>query len=403
MKKCCVIGLGYIGLPTATILANNNYLVEGIDINKDVVNSINKSKVHFIEKGLQGQLEKAIKSKRLHAKTKPSEADIYLIAVPTPFIESDSPIPKPDLSHIYDSINSIAPLIKKGDLIIIESTCPVGTTEGIVSRLENISKITKEDIFICYCPERVIPGNILSELINNNRIIGGINHQSAVEGENFYKTFCKGELIKTNSNTAEMVKLSENAFRDVNIAFANELSILCEGLNINIYELISLANQHPRVNILDPGCGVGGHCIAVDPWFIVSDNKENAELIKQARFTNLKKNDWVFKKIIKVANELELELKRKPIIGFMGISFKANIDDIRESPALKIVQKFYKLDKTVKICDPNINSLKNIPLSSLDETINQSDLIIILVAHDIFKNINILHKKVIDFCGLLKK
>jgi len=403
LKRICVIGLGYIGLPTATILANNSYLVEGIDINEDIVNSINKGKVHFVEKGLKEQLEKAIKSERLCAKTRPSKADIYLIAVPTPFLKECGVVPKPDLSHIYESIDSIAPLIKKGDLIIIESTCPVGTTENVISRIVNLSKVSKDEFFICYCPERVIPGNILYELINNDRVIGGINKRSSDEGEIFYKSFCKGKIIKTNSNTAEMVKLSENAFRDVNIAFANELSILCEELNINVDELINLANHHPRVNILKPGCGVGGHCIAVDPWFIVSNNEENAELIKQARFTNLKKTNWVFNKIKNISKELELELKRKPIIGFMGISFKANIDDIRESPALKIVEKFYKFDKTIKICDPNINFLKNFPLNSLDETIYQADILIILVAHDIFKKINLSKKRIVDFCGILKK
>ena len=403
MKKCCVIGLGYIGLPTATILANNNYLVEGIDINENVVNSVNKGKIHFVEKGLQYELEKAILSRRFTARTKPSKSDIYLIAVPTPFIKGGGVIPKPDLSHIFESIDSISPLIKKGDLIIIESTCPVGTTESIISRIENLSKISRDEIFICYCPERVIPGNILQELINNDRVIGGINKESAFEGESFYKTFCKGKVIRTTSNTAEMVKLSENAFRDVNIAFANELSILCEKLNINTDELIRLANHHPRVNILNPGCGVGGHCIAVDPWFIVSNNEENAELIKQARLTNLKKNDWVLNKIKQRTKELELELKRKPTIGFLGIAFKANIDDVRESPALKIIEKFYKFDKKIKICDPNVNSLKDLPLHSLDETLIQADILILLVAHDIFKNINITKKRVLDFCGFIKK
>ena len=336
MKRICVIGLGYIGLPTAILFALKGFKVLGFDINPLIVKNINKGKTHIVEKDLDKSLREVIKNKSFIAKTEPSEAEIFIISVPTPHYLGKDKIYFPDLSMIIDAINSIMSLLKKNDLIILESTSPVGTTEMISKLISDNTQFKNSEINLAYCPERVLPGNIFNELRNNDRVIGGINKESSQKAKDLYSSICEGEFFITNTSTAEMVKLSENAFRDVNIAFANELSMICDSINVNVNELINLSNKHPRVKILNPGCGVGGHCIAIDPWFIASQFPEKTPLIQQARDVNTKKTLWVLSKIKKLIQNFGEKNVSPPTIGFLGLTYKPNIDDVRESPALKI-------------------------------------------------------------------
>ncbi len=349
---------------------------------------------------LNSQLKNAIEDSKLSAQNKPTYADVFLITVPTPFKSNTSKVPSPDLNYVYSAIESCIPFLKKGNIIIIESTCPVGTTEKINNFLFT-KKVDMGEIHLAYCPERVLPGNILFELVNNDRVIGGINDNSSKIAYDFYKTFCRGNLKISNARTAEMVKLSENAFRDVNLAFANEISMICDKNKIDPFELINLANGHPRVNILNPGCGVGGHCIAVDPWFIVSENKEESRLIYASREVNDKKTEWVIEKIINLVNDMNLESSNKPKLCCLGITFKANVDDCRNSPALKIAKGLISKNFDVVCCDPNVKEIKSLIISSLENCLETCDLFICLVAHNEFKEINFENKKVIDFCGLI--
>ena len=293
--------------------------------------------------------------------------------------------------------------LSPGNLLLIESTCPVGTTTKICEILTRSLNSNLEDIYISYCPERVIPGNIIKELINNDRVIGGINLESSKRSEKFYRTFCKGKLHLTSATTAEMVKLVENSYRDLNIAFANELSIICDKININVKELISLANNHPRVNILDPGCGVGGHCIAVDPWFIASKDPVNSKLIQLARWTNDYKSEWVLKKIKEKIIYLQNKLARNPKVGCLGITFKPDVDDIRGSAALKIVKDLIDIGTDIMICEPNLKSCEDIKLNELEDVLKKSDFIICLVAHKEFKNIDFTNIEFLDICGITFK
>ncbi len=375
-KKICVMGLGYIGLPTASILATKGYDVVGVDVSQSIVDTINKGEIHIVEPDLDILVKAAVNSGKLKASLKVEKADIFFICVPTPF-KADY---KPDVTYIEAATKSIIPFLEKGNLVILESTSPVGTTEDVVGKIlkETGLNIGKE-LFIAHAPERVLPGHILKETIENDRIIGGINKESTKICEAFYKTFVKGEIFTTDAKTAELAKLVENSYRDVNIAFANELDNICSKLDVNVWELIKLANKHPRVNILSPGPGVGGHCLAVDPWFIVDAAKDEAKLIMRARVTNEARPDVIINKILKNSNRF-----KKPVVGALGLSYKPDIDDIRESPALEIVEKLSKLDSIeLLVHDPYIKSHKhlNFKTDELDVIIEKSDILVLLVHH----------------------
>ena len=330
-----MMGLGYIGLPTAALIASRGLNVTGVDIHQHVVDTINQGKIHIVEPDLDGLVHHVVKEGYLKASTKPVAADIYLIAVPTPFKENHVP----DLSYVEAAVKNLIPTLKKGALVILESTSPVGTTHKVQEIIFKERPELQGEIFIAYCPERVLPGNVIYELEQNDRAIGGIDDASTEKAVWFYKHFVKGELHKTNSQTAEMCKLVENSSRDAQIAFANELSMICDKANINVWELIRLANKHPRVNILQPGTGVGGHCIAVDPWFIVSEFPEEAKMIRAAREINNYKTEWAIEKVKNAALQFKIDKGRDAIIACMGLAFKPNIDDLRESPALHVAQK----------------------------------------------------------------
>ena len=399
--KCCVFGLGYIGLPTACLLVKAGYKVTGVDINDNLVQELNHKKVSINEPGLKESLDEAIETGNFTATIEPVTSDIYLIAVPTPFKNTHSKIPQPNIENVISCAESISKVIQKNQMILIESTCPVGTTKKVASLIENVTNLSQKDFSIAYCPERVLPGNILSELIDNDRVVGGISETDSSKAKSFYKTFCKGEVHETKAETAELVKLTENSYRDVNIAFANELSIICSSLKINVSELINLANRHPRVNILNPGAGVGGHCIAVDPWFIVSQFPDDAKLIKSARLVNNYKTDWIVQKITEKCESI-ISKRNEPLkVGCMGISFKPNVNDLRESPALKIAFALSKL-KNIKIyvCDPNINNHEEFKIYSIEKTLKNCDLFVFLVAHDEFKNIDLDNLNILDFCNI---
>tara|TARA_A100000164_G_C21915949_1_gene778224 strand:+ start:328 stop:1548 length:1221 start_codon:yes stop_codon:yes gene_type:complete len=399
-KKICILGLGYIGLPTAAILANENYNVNGVDIDKDVVNNINLGNTHFSEKDLDKLLGVAINKKKFKALEAPVESDIYIICVPTPFIYNNE-VPEPDIQFINSAVDSITNLLKPEDIIILESTSPVGTTLAIRDKLEK-KNINLENIYIAYCPERVLPGCTLEELVNNDRVVGGINDLSTNKVADFYETFVRGQVQRTNSKTAEMCKLIENSYRDVNIAFANEVSIICEKNNIDVWKLIKLANHHPRVNVLQPGCGVGGHCIAVDPWFIISQNFEQSKLIKAAREVNNYKPKWAINKIIKLIDTSKNK-KNSKVVCF-GATFKPNIDDVRESPAIEIVSSLLYRGFDVCVSDPNIRSYKDLKILDINKAIDLGEIFIFLVKHnefleESFKN-KFANKKVLDLCGV---
>ncbi len=395
--RVCVVGLGYIGLPTASLLGTKGFQVLGVDVNPDVVSTINAGKIHIVEPDLDILVKSAVNSGYLVASQEPAAADVYILAVPTPFDDAN----KPDVAYIKAATESIAPHIKPGNIVILESTSPVGTTENTVAKiLQDAGHDIDNDIHIAHCPERVLPGHILAELVDNDRIVGGINETATEKAIEFYQLFVRGEVLATDARTAEMAKLSENAFRDVNIAFANELSLICDQLDINVWDLVRLANRHPRVNILRPGPGVGGHCIAVDPWFIVSSAPEQAKLIKTARLVNDAKPNWVVQRVKSSANKF-----KNPVIGCMGLSFKPDVDDLRESPALEIVKALQKESLgRILVCEPNIDAHKDFDLMPYTQVIAESDIILMLVNHKEFQKIKMsdLHEKiVIDTCGIV--
>ncbi|MDD5355603.1 MAG: UDP-N-acetyl-D-mannosamine dehydrogenase [Candidatus Omnitrophica bacterium] len=402
--KVCVIGLGYIGLPTAALLASFGYKVVGVDINKNVVDTINKGKIHIKEPDLNILVAAAVNSGNLIAKLRPEPADIFIISVPTPFKYNKNKNIKPDLSYVRSAVLSIVPHLKKDNLVILESTSPVGTTENVVARIirdRSGMEIGKE-IFVAYSPERVLPGKILTELIMNDRVIGGINNLSAERAKGFYSQFVKGSIYLTDSKTAEIVKLVENSFRDVNIAFANEISMIADKIGINVWELVELVNKHPRVKMLKPGPGVGGHCIAVDPWFLISQFNKEAKLLRSAREVNNGKTKYVLNKIINYAKSNGIEN-----IGCLGLTYKENIDDTRESPALDIVKELISSKAAnIFVCDPYVDQekIKNIQLFDLNSTLQKSELIVILVAHKEFVEIErkkLINKKILDFRGVI--
>ncbi len=413
MKKIqtvCVIGQGYIGLPTSAILASAGLKVFGVDTNKNVVDTVNKGKIHIVEPDLEGLVNKVVSDGSLKDYTQPQKADAFIITVPTPLMAEK----KPDMSYVEAAITSIAPLLEKDNLVIIESTSPVGTTERATQQLAELRKdlsfpanmqSTDHDIHVAYCPERVLPGRILTELVNNDRIVGGITPHCAHLAADLYYRFVRGECKITTAATAELVKLTENSFRDVNIAFANELSMICTRLNINVWDVIQFANCHPRVNILNPGPGVGGHCIAVDPWFIVDSAPREAKMIKLARLVNDGKTDFVIKEAIKAAKKLT-----KPKIACLGLAFKPDVDDLRESPALHIAEALAdaKIGQLL-VVEPNIDFIpksldrKNVTMTDALTAIDEADIVVELVAHRQFKRIDgssLKDKVVIDTVGL---
>lgn len=397
MPSICIIGLGYIGLPTAVIFASKGYRVIGVDLNKSIVEKVNKGKSHIIEPDLNDLLIKVLKNNQFSAQENPTRSDIYIIAVPTPHYYGGDKFYHPDTSIVFQAVKQICPYIKKGNLILLESTSPIGTTEKIENLINQKTGFDKKDIHIAYCPERVLPGNILNEIKNNDRIIGGLTDSASIKAQNLYSKICEGKIFLTNSKIAEMSKLCENAYRDVNIAYANELSVICDKINIDVKELINLSNKHPRVNILNPGCGVGGHCIAVDPWFLASQFPKESSLIQTARNVNMEKTKWVIKKIKFISEEFTEKFGRKPKMGFLGLAFKPDVDDLRESPALKIVQEMILENHDVIVAEPNIKDHKNIKLHKYSEVVDEADLIFILVGHKEFKFTKTTSKKIYDF------
>ena len=399
--KVVTIGLGYIGLPTSALIASHGTNVLGVDINQSVVDTINQGKIHIVEPDLDEIVSKAVSNGFFKASTKPSSADVYLIVVPTPFKGNH----EPDISFVEAATKGIIPLLKKGDLYIIESTSPIGTTEKMQKLIFASRPELQEAIYIAYCPERVLPGNVMYELVENDRVIGGVDEPSTQKAISFYRKYVKGKLHGTNARTAEMCKLVENSSRDVQIAFANELSLICDKADINVWELINLANKHPRVNILQPGCGVGGHCIAVDPYFIVSDYPMESKIIGTAREVNNYKSFWCAEKIQNEKLQFELKYGRKPKTALMGLAFKPDIDDLRESPAKYIAQKVLQNSNNDEhfIVEPNIDFHSVYKLTDFKLAIEKADIIVFLVAHKEFKEINInSSKSVLDFCGIIK-
>ncbi|MDA9125395.1 UDP-N-acetyl-D-mannosamine dehydrogenase [Flavobacteriaceae bacterium] len=397
-----MIGLGYIGLPTAALIASNKVNVHGVDINPKVVETINKGQTHIVEPELDSAVASAVKDGYLKAGTTPVEAQAYLIVVPTPFKAKN----EPDISFVESATRAVLPLLKKDDLYIIESTSPVGTTEKMMHLIFSERPELRGELNIAYCPERVLPGNVMHELVHNDRVIGGIDEKSTEKALAFYRQFIEGDLHRTNARTAEMCKLVENSSRDVQIAFANELSLICDKADINVWELIELANKHPRVNILQPGCGVGGHCIAVDPYFIVSDYPMESKIIGTAREVNNYKSFWCAEKVKTTKLEFELKHGRKPSIALMGLAFKPNIDDLRESPAKYIAQKVLQNanNEEYYIVEPNITAHKVFKLTNYKEAFIKADIIVFLVAHYEFKNLETTSDKVVlDFCGVFKE
>ncbi len=392
-----MMGLGYIGLPTAALIASRGLKVTGVDIRRQVVDTINKGQIHIVEPDLDGLVHKVVKDGDLKASTNAVEADVYLIAVPTPFKENNVP----DLSFVASAVRGIIPTLKEGSLVILESTSPVGTTRKMQKLIFEERPELKGKIHIAYCPERVLPGNILHELKHNDRAIGGIDKISTQKAIDFYKHFVVGELHATNAKTAEMVKLVENASRDNQIAFANELSIICDTAGIDVWEMIALANKHPRVNILRPGTGVGGHCIAVDPWFIVSEFPSESGLIKKSRETNNYKTQWVLEKVKNKALVFKAENNRDPVIACMGLAFKPDIDDLRESPALYVAERLQKDGFNVIEVEPNLENCSEKKVTPVSEAIEKADIIVFLVAHKEFSGLKFKgDKQVLDFVGL---
>lgn len=395
-----VFGLGYIGLPTATVIASRGVNVIGVDVTEHVVNSVNAGKLHIVEPELGEVLADVVRKGHLRATMSPEAADAFLIAVPTPFKDGH----KPDVSYIQAVAQSLAPVLRKGNIVILESTSPVGTTERLAGWLAEARPDLSfpqqagndADVQVAYCPERVLPGQVLKELVENDRVIGGMSEKASAMAVEVYRVFVKGTLSVSNARTAEMCKLTENSFRDVNIAFANELSLICDKLGIDVWELISLANRHPRVNILQPGCGVGGHCIAVDPWFIVDTTPAEARLIRTAREVNDGKPHWVLEKVkVAIADELSHNPDKRMqdiTVACLGLAFKPDIDDLRESPAVELTQMIAGLGCRVIAVEPNINALPHrldegdVSLGTLEEALSAADVTCLLVKHSEFKN-----------------
>lgn len=395
------MGLGYIGLPTAIIAANNGIQIVGVDINPKVVEMTNRGHLHIIEPGMETLLKKVVSDGMLKATITPEISDAYFIVVPTPFKGNH----EPDISYVESATRAITPCLKEGDLYVIESTSPVGTTDKMANLIFSIRPELKGKIFIAYCPERVLPGNVIYELVHNDRVIGGMDEASTDKAIEFYSQFVEGTLHRTNCKTAEMCKLTENSSRDVQIAFANELSLICDKAGINVWELINLANKHPRVNILQPGCGVGGHCIAVDPYFITADFPIESQIISKAREINNYKAFWCAEKVENAMLKFELEHHCKPVIAMMGLAFKPDIDDLREAPAKYITTKVMQScnNADILIVEPNVEEHKVFKLTNYKEAYEKADIVVFLVAHSVFKTLSYDNTKVIlDFVVFIK-
>ena len=402
-KTVCVVGLGYIGLPTAALLASNGYNVVGVDLNRHAVETINQGKIHIVEPDLDAFVRSSVTAGRLKAFTTPQSADIYLICVPTPFHE-DEGIPQPNIDYVLAATRGIARFVKPGDLVILESTSPVGTTQQMQSVLQEAG-VDLSTVHMAYCPERVLPGKIMTELVQNDRVVGGLTPEATRVIGDFYRTFVRGSVLETDAKTAEMCKLTENSFRDVNIAFANELSLICAKEGINVWNLIRLANRHPRVNILQPGAGVGGHCIAVDPWFIVARDPDNARLIRSAREVNNRKTVWVIDQIKIAVADASARIGRKPKVACFGLAFKPDIDDLRESPAVHIVDALHAQGYDVMAVEPNIEGHDQFRLATLEDALRSADVFAVLVKHRQFCNASVQNIfaeiGALDFCGVL--
>lgn len=412
-QKIVVMGLGYIGLPTASMLATKGHQVLGVDISEDIVSTINSGNIHIVEPDLDILVRSAVNSGCLKASLSPDEADTFILAVPTPFKVTEKNPKTPDTSYVEAATRTIVPFLKEQSLVILESTSPMGTTERVYKIIVEARPELMGKIHVAHCPERVLPGHIIRELVDNDRIIGGISKEAANAARELYKTFCNGNVFLTDARTAEMAKLTENSYRDTNIAFANELSIICDRLDINVWELIELANKHPRVNILTPGPGVGGHCIAVDPWFIVDAAPEEAHLIRTARQVNDSKPHWVIDKVKQAVKDWHKQYpaskiqnsKVLPTIACLGLAFKANIDDLRESPGLEITRKLVDSGiGKIMACEPNVNR-DNLEFSlySVDVALKEADILLLLADHDEFRNIDkdlFKGKRVIDTRGI---
>lgn len=397
------MGLGYIGLPTAIIAAKHGIDIIGVDINQEVVEQTNQGHLHIVEPNMEKMLQEVLANGKLIATTHPEIADAYFIVVPTPFRGGNH---EPDITYVKSATKMVIPYLKKGDLFVIESTSPVGTTEKMANIIYSERPELQGEIYIAYCPERVLPGNIIYELIHNDRVIGGINKESTEKAMSFYSMFVKGVLHPTNTKTAELCKLTENSSRDSQIAFANELSIICDKAGINVWELISLANKHPRVNILSPGCGVGGHCIAVDPYFISSEFPAESKMITSAREVNNYKAFWCAEKIKNTILDFEIKNNRKPKVAMMGLAFKPNIDDLRESPAQYITTKVAQdcNNASIMVVEPNVTEHKFFKLTDYHKAYQQADIVAFLTAHNEFKELIWDENKIIlDFCGIFKK
>ena len=400
MKKVVFLGLGYIGLPTAAVAAGHGYEVVGVDVNPSVVETINQGKIHIVEPELDQIVKEVVRTGNLRAVSKPEQADAFFVVVPTPFKQNH----RADITYVESATRSVIPYLREGNLFVIESTSPVFTTERMAEVIYKERPELKDKIYIAYCPERVLPGNTLYELVHNDRVIGGVNPESTAKAIEFYSAFVQGKLHPTNARTAEMCKLTENSSRDSQIAFANELSMICDKAGINVWELIELANKHPRVNILQPGCGVGGHCIAVDPWFIVSDYPEQAQIIKRARETNDYKADWCANKVMEASHQFVEKSDGERGVAFMGLAFKPNIDDLRESPAKYIASRIVSESRAeVLIVEPNVTSHASFHLTDYREAYQKADIVVWLVRHTPFVELPREESKLeLDFCGVRK-
>lgn len=400
MFKICIVGLGYIGLPTAALLANRGHRIFGVDKNAQTVEIINQGRIHILEPDLDTFVKSAVHSGRLTAHSEPQLADVFMICVPTPFIR-EREFPQPDLSYVQAAVDAIAPHLRPGNLLILESTSPVGTTEWIRKHLQEQGYLP-DSLYLAYCPERVMPGRIMVELLENDRIVGGVDTASTAQVQAFYASFVTGKVITTDSRTAELCKLVENTYRDVNIALANEISILCDRYGINVWELIQLANHHPRVQILQPGVGVGGHCIAVDPWFIISQAPEQTPLMTAARRANLAKTQWILDKTLAAAEDFQQQYGFSPRIACLGLAFKPNIDDLRESPALEITLALAAQGENILAVEPHIQQHPQLKLYGFQEALELADIWVCLVRHKQFEPLPDPsgRKQVLNFCGL---
>ena len=401
--KACFMGLGYIGLPTAIIAAKHGVTVTGVDINQEVVDKTNAGHLHIIEPGLEDLLKEVVAAGQLHATTQPEKSDAFFIVVPTPFRGGNH---EPDISYVEAATRSVIPFLEPGNLFVIESTSPVGTTDKMAKIIFEERPELVDKIHVAYCPERVLPGNVIYELVHNDRVIGGRDEASTAAAQHFYSQFVRGQLHPTNCKTAEMCKLTENSSRDSQIAFANELSIICDKAGINVWELIRLANKHPRVNILQPGCGVGGHCIAVDPYFISTEFPAESKMISTAREVNNYKAFWCAEKVKNAILKFELDNKRKPVVAMMGLAFKPDIDDLRESPSKYIATRVMQdcCNANILIVEPNISEHPVFKLSEYNEAYDKADIVVFLTAHSVFKTLQWRDDKVIlDFCGIFKR